>query len=126
AHVNARRLALPLLLVSLATTFVTAIDFGLFTVFAVAVVSSAAVAVAKLSLDATIQQQVDESVRTSTFARSETTLQLAWVAGGAVGIVLPTAPWIGFLVASAGLAAEVADAVGVRMRRGRGAKAPTR
>ncbi|HET6909916.1 MAG TPA: hypothetical protein VFH54_11300 [Mycobacteriales bacterium] len=126
ARVNARRLAIPLLLVSLATTFVTAIDFGLFTVFAVAVVSSAAVAVAKLSLDATIQQQVDESVRTSTFARSETTLQLAWVAGGAVGIVLPTAPWIGFLVASAGLAAAVADAVGVRMRRGRGAKAPAR
>jgi len=63
-------------------------------------VSSAAVAVAKLALDATIQVRVDDDVRTSTFARSETALQLAWVAGGAIGIVLPTEPWIGFLVAT--------------------------
>jgi hypothetical protein len=98
------------------TTLLTAIDYGLFTVFAVAVVSSAAVAVAKLALDATIQQRVDDDVRTSTFARSETALQLAWVAGGAVGIVLPTTPWIGFLVATAGLAVAVVDTAVSRRR----------
>jgi MFS family permease len=106
-----QRLATPLILVTLASTLLTAIDFGLFTVFALAVVSSAAVAVAKLALDATIQHTVADEVRTSTFARSETALQLAWVFGGGVGILLPTEPWVGFLVASIGLAAAAADAV---------------
>jgi MFS family permease len=110
ARVNPRRLAAPLIVVSLVPTLLTAIDFGLFTVFAVAVISSAAVAVAKLALDATIQQRVEEEVRTSTFARSETALQLAWVGGGAVGILLPTTPWLGFLVATLGLVAAVIDA----------------
>ena len=100
ARLNPRRLATPLLVATLVTALYVAIDFGLFSVFAVAVVSSAAVAVAKLALDATIQVRVDDDVRTSTFARSETALQLAWVAGGAIGIVLPTEPWIGFLVAT--------------------------
>ena len=111
ARWNPQRLGLPLILVSLLATLLTAIDFGLFTVFAVAVISSAAVAVAKLALDATIQQRVPDEVRTSTFARSETALQLAWVGGGAVGIVLPTQPWVGFLVATIGLAAAAVDAV---------------
>jgi MFS family permease len=119
ARINAHRLGVPLLLVSLVPTLLTAIDFGLFTVFAVAVISSAAVAVAKLALDATIQQRVDDDVRTSTFARSETALQLAWVGGGAVGIVLPTTPWIGFLVASIGLAAAVVDSLHAGRVRGR-------
>jgi hypothetical protein len=124
AGISAQRLGAPLLLVSLVTTLLTAIDYGLFTVFAVAVVSSAAVAVAKLALDATIQQRVDDDVRTSTFARSETVLQLAWVGGGAVGIVLPTTPWIGFLVATLGLAAGVVDTVVTRRRPARKAIAP--
>jgi hypothetical protein len=42
----------------------------------------------KLSLDALVQRDVDESVRTSMFARSETLLQLAWVLGGLSGIAL--------------------------------------
>lgn len=116
ARVTSRRLAMPLLVGSLGSTVWAALDFGLLSVFAVAVVSSAAVAVAKLALDATIQQRVDDAIRTSTFARSETTLQLAWVAGGVVGILLPTTPFIGFLVASAALALAVADGLGGRHR----------
>ncbi len=42
----------------------------------------------KLSLDALIQRDVREEVRTSMFARSETLLQLSWVIGGLVGIGL--------------------------------------
>src|SRR4051794_8475777 len=106
------RLDVLLLGVTGATTILTAIDFSLVTVFAVAVVSSAAAAIAKLGLDATIQRRVDESVRTSTFARSETTLQLAWVVGGAFGILLPTRPEAGFGVASAFLAVSVLVALG--------------
>jgi len=111
ARLNPHRLATPLLVATLLTALYAAIDFGLFSVFAVAVVSSAAVAVAKLALDATIQLRVDDDVRTSTFARSETALQLAWVFGGAVGILLPTEPWIGFLVATVGVLAAVVDSL---------------
>ena len=46
-------------------------------------------ALAKLSLDALIQRDVPELVRSSAFARSETLLQMAWVLGGAIGIALP-------------------------------------
>jgi len=46
----------------------------------------------KLSLDALIQGDVPESVRTSAFARSETLLQLSWVVGGFLGILVPLQP----------------------------------
>jgi MFS family permease len=42
---------------------------------------------AKLALDATIQERVHEDVRASAFAHSETVLMLAWVAGGAIGLI---------------------------------------
>ena len=108
------RLAAALLAITAFTTLFTAIDFGLLSIFVVAVVSSATASIAKLALDATIQKRVDDSVRTSTFARSETTMQLAWVIGGAVGILLPTKPVaIGFIVATAVLGAAVLVALGV-------------
>jgi hypothetical protein len=89
-------------------------------VFAVAVVSSATASISKLGLDATIQKRVDESVRTTTFARSETTMQLSWVVGGAVGILLPTKPVaVGFLVATAALGAALLVAVGATPKRTR-------
>jgi len=114
AGVPPTRLNVALLTVTAGTTLFTALDFGLLTVFAVAVVSSATAAISKLGLDATIQQRIDESVRTSTFARSETTLQLAWVVGGAIGITLPTDPIIGFLVATSALVLAMLTASGGR------------
>ncbi len=62
----------------------------------------------KLSLDALIQRDVREDVRTSMFARSETLLQLFWVIGGLIGIGLfrvDATPRIGFLVIAAILVA---------------------
>ncbi|WP_131744658.1 MFS transporter [Frankia sp. Cppng1_Ct_nod] len=54
----------------------------------------------KLGLDAIIQRDITEDTRNSAFARSETALQLAWVAGGAFGLVeIPGT--LGFAVASA-------------------------
>ncbi|ANH36940.1 Major Facilitator Superfamily protein [Nocardioides dokdonensis FR1436] len=47
---------------------------------------------AKFCLDATIQSDVPTQVQASAFARSDTTLQLAWVVGGFVGIALPLDP----------------------------------
>jgi len=116
---NVTRLAVVLLLITAATTAFTALDFGLLTVFAVAVVSAATAAITKLGLDATIQQRVDDSVRTSTFARSETTMQLAWVVGGAVGILLPTRPFVGFTVATVALVVALVAAVGFARRQTR-------
>jgi hypothetical protein len=54
----------------------------------------------KLSLDALIQDEVPEHVRTSVFARSETVLQLAWVLGGGLGIAMPLVPRLGLGVAA--------------------------
>ncbi|MFD0269823.1 MFS transporter [Streptomyces sp. NPDC127106] len=68
-------------------------------------------ALAKLSLDATIQRDVPEAVRTSAFARSETLLQMAWVLGGAIGIVLPLNGALGMAVAAAIVAAGTTMAV---------------
>lgn len=62
-------------------------------------------ALAKLSLDAMIQRDVPEAVRTSAFARSETLLQMAWVLGGAIGIALPLNGVLGMAVAAAIVAA---------------------
>ncbi|MDQ1705236.1 MAG: hypothetical protein QOF18_1602 [Frankiaceae bacterium] len=107
-----RRLAPPLLAINTTAAFYTALDFGLVSVVVLALVSAATAAIAKLHLDATIQQRVSDDVRTSTFARSETTLQLSWVVGGAIGILLPTIPFVGFLVAAVVLAGGLANALG--------------
>jgi hypothetical protein len=71
-----------------------AIGYGLFPVLGTGLCAGLAAALGKLSLDALVQREVPETVRTSAFARSETVLQLAWVLGGGVGIVLPLdGPW---------------------------------
>jgi len=74
--------------------------FGLVTVAAVASVAGIAQALSKLSLDALIQRDVPELVRTSAFARSETVLQLSWVVGGGIGILLPLNGSLGMAVAA--------------------------
>ena len=74
--------------------------FGLVTVGGVAAVAGISQALAKLSLDALIQRDVPEEVRTSAFARSETALQLSWVVGGGLGILLPLNGSLGMSVAA--------------------------
>ncbi|MEV6161338.1 MFS transporter [Streptomyces sp. NPDC052052] len=68
-------------------------------------------ALSKLSLDAMIQRDVPEEVRTSAFARSETVLQMAWVVGGGIGIALPLNGVLGMSVASGILALGAATSV---------------
>ncbi|WP_433341418.1 MFS transporter [Streptomyces sp. CA-253872] len=75
--------------------------FGQFSVALLAACAGCAQALAKLSLDALIQREVPEQVRTSAFARSETMLQMAWVLGGAIGIALPLNGVLGLSVAAA-------------------------
>lgn len=51
-------------------------------------VASAASAVGKVCLDASIQNDLPEESRASAFGRSETVLQLTWVLGAALGVLL--------------------------------------
>jgi hypothetical protein len=77
--------------------------YGVATVVAVALVAGLAQSLGKLSLDAIIQRDVPEAVRTSAFARAETLLQLTWVVGGGIGIALPLHGQLGLGLAAAGL-----------------------
>jgi hypothetical protein len=82
-----------------------AVFFGAVLVACLAAVAGFAQALAKLSLDALIQRDVPEPVRTSAFARSETLLQMAWVVGGGIGIALPLHGTLGLSVGAAIVAA---------------------
>ncbi|MEZ7002759.1 MFS transporter [Streptomyces sp. AD55] len=91
--------------VVLGTAVTSAVFFGAVLVACLAAVAGFAQALAKLSLDALIQRDVPELVRTSAFARSETLLQVSWVLGGAIGIALPLNGTLGLSVAAAIVAA---------------------
>lgn len=64
-------------------------------------ITSGSSAIAKASLDASLQHDLPEESRASGFGRSESTLQLAWVLGGAVGVLVYTELWVGFTAVSA-------------------------
>lgn len=99
------QVVLACLLSALASTVIAAVLSGLATAALVGLVGATASALAKNSLDAVIQNELPEVSRASAFGRSETVLQLAWVFGGAIGLLLPPVYWIGFLVVSVLLAA---------------------
>ncbi|MFJ4905511.1 MFS transporter [Streptomyces sp. NPDC093249] len=93
------------------TAVLTAVFFGGVMVAVLGAVAGLTQALSKLSLDALIQRDVPESVRTSAFARSETALQMAWVVGGGIGIALPLNGTLGMSVAASILALGAALAV---------------
>ncbi|MGW0912203.1 MFS transporter [Streptomyces sp. NPDC002784] len=84
---------------------IAATFFSAALVACLAAVAGFSQALAKLSLDALIQRDVPELVRTSAFARSETLLQMSWVLGGAIGIVLPLSGSLGMTVGAVIVAA---------------------
>nr|WP_307808111.1 MFS transporter [Streptomyces oryzae] len=85
--------------------------YGTATVTAVAATAGIVQALGKLSLDALIQRDVPDQVRTSAFARSETLMQMSWVAGGALAMALPLIGRLGMGVAAAVVAAGVITSV---------------
>ncbi|GGP34819.1 MFS transporter [Saccharothrix coeruleofusca] len=99
---------------ALATTVVAAVLPGLITAAAVGLIGATASSLAKISLDAVIQDDLPEESRASAFGRSETILQLGWVFGGALGVLLPTEYWVGFTVLSALLALGLAQTIATR------------
>ncbi|MGW0806496.1 MFS transporter [Nonomuraea sp. NPDC002799] len=76
------------LAVTSVTSIVTALFFGLWAALAIALVTAFAQELGKLALDAIVQREIGEEVRSSTFGVVEAVLQLAWVFGGLVGLVL--------------------------------------
>ena len=77
-----------------------ALFYGVVTLALLGLTAGLAQSLAKLALDSTIQRDVPERVQSSAFARSDTTLQLAWVIGGFVGIAMPLQPRLGLIVAA--------------------------
>ncbi len=70
------------------TTLIAALIPGLITAAIVGLVGSTASALAKVCLDSVIQHELPEASRASAFGVSETALQLSWVFGGVVGLLL--------------------------------------
>ncbi|MDI6413563.1 MFS transporter [Streptomyces albus] len=96
---------------ALGVTVAATVFYGPVAVTAVAATAGIVQALGKLSLDALIQRDVPEQVRTSAFARSETLMQMSWVLGGGLAMVLPLAGRLGTGVAAGVVAAGVAVSV---------------
>ncbi len=84
------------LIVDVAMAGTTAVLYSVWTLVGLGFVAGMAAQLIKLGLDATIQRDIDDEVRTRVFGWSETVLQMAWVIGGGVGILLPLVPQLGF------------------------------
>ena len=98
---------------------VAAWSFSVTTAAVAAAASGAGGSLGKLALDSILQRDVPDDVRGQAFARSETALQLAWVAGGAVGIVLPLRGGLGLGLAALGMVvATTATWPALHRRRG--------
>jgi sugar phosphate permease len=107
------------LLADAVVAVVVALFYSLPTAVLMGLTAGLAQSLGKLSLDALIQREVPERTRAGTFARSETLLQLSWVLGGFIGILLPLVPQVGFGVAAAILVAWSAWVLSAVRRRPR-------
>ncbi|MCW2878350.1 MAG: hypothetical protein JWQ95_2450 [Sphaerisporangium sp.] len=105
-----------------ATATASAFFFSLWTAVMVAVVAGFAQEVGKLALDAIVQREIGEEVRSSTFGVVEALLQIAWVAGGLAGLLLSllsgrSAGPIGLAMITVALVAALAWLLIARHRR---------
>jgi hypothetical protein len=105
-----------------ALTVITAVCawyFGLWAALGVMFAATLAQALVKLALDSTVQREIGEEIRSSTFAVSETLNQLSWVAGGLAGLAMSftSSGVAGLAVAAAGLAAMLVLLLASRRRR---------
>jgi len=102
---NSERMIITCIAAAVAVAVLAAVQPGIATAAAVGLVGATVSALAKVSLDAVIQRDLPEESRASAFGRSETVLQLAWVFGGAMGVLLPhDSYWLGFTVVAVAVA----------------------
>ncbi|ULE35689.1 MFS transporter [Mycobacterium sp. IDR2000157661] len=94
-----------------AAALAAALTGNLMTAAIATLLTSGASAIGKASLDASLQDDLPEESRASAFGRSESLLQLAWVAGGAVGVLIYTELWVGFTGITAVLILGLAQTV---------------
>jgi hypothetical protein len=107
----------------------TAVRFDLLTVAVLCLATALVAGLSKLAVDAAIQERIDEQVRASAFAHSETVLMLAWVVGGGFGLIpfhgrLGVAAAAGFTVLAAVRAVIVAGRLRRDRLRGRASTSP--
>jgi MFS family permease len=105
------------LLVTVAAALATALFYSLWTLLVLGLVAGLSSQLVKVGTDAVVQRDVAESVRTRVFAWVETSLQVAWVVGGAIGIALPLNPQLGFGVLAGLLVLVLLASVWVRVSR---------
>jgi MFS family permease len=100
--------------------------FGLWTALVVAFVAALGQSLAKLALDAIVQREIGEEIRSSAFAVSETLNQLSWVAGGLAGLLVSftDSGTAGLAIAATGLAAALFTLTARRRRRLQEARHP--
>ncbi|WP_327048193.1 MFS transporter [Microbispora sp. NBC_01189] len=100
-------------------TVAAAFVFTIWTAAAVALVGAFAQGLGKLAFDAIVQREIGEEVRSSAFGVAETLLQIAWVSGGLLGLVLSlfVAGPAGLGVMSAALALSFGRLLTLRRRR---------
>ena len=84
------------LLAAIAVGVVVSVFYSLPTLLLLGVVSGAFGQVAKLCLDALIQDDTNDASRAQVFSWSETRLQAAWVGGGAMGVAISSSARLGF------------------------------
>lgn len=96
-----RTIVLTTLIADAVMVVIAAAHFTIWTAVAVGFVAGTGQQLGKLALDSQIQNTIPEHMRTSVFGRSETLLQLAWVIGGIVAVVIPTNASLGMIVAAA-------------------------
>ncbi|MGW0159517.1 MFS transporter [Mycobacterium sp. NPDC003323] len=128
------KLGRPALLVVRAASVVTlaalaaAVTGNLLVAAAATLITSGSSAIAKASLDASLQDDLPEESRASAFGRSESVLQLAWVLGGATGVLIYTELWAGFTTITAvlilGLAQTLVSYNGASLIPGLGGNRP--
>ncbi|WP_430781132.1 MFS transporter [Actinoplanes sp. G11-F43] len=113
------------LVITATMAVLTTIFFNLAIVTLLALLTAIFSGIAKLAVDASIQERVVERQRATAFAHSETALMLAWVAGGGLGLI-PVAGrlGIGFAALLAVLAAARAVWSATRLRNERLAGRP--
>ena len=70
-------------------------------VVATAGAAGVSVSLSRFALDAALQQHVPVRCRGAAFARAETSLQLAWVLGAGIAVVIPALVPLGFGIAAA-------------------------
>ncbi|MDP9318721.1 MAG: MFS transporter, partial [Actinomycetota bacterium] len=114
------------LLLDAAAAIYAAAFFGLVAAMVLGLVTGLCQSLGKLSLDALIQREVPELVRTSVFARSETLLQLSWVIGGFLGVFMPLNATLGLSIVAVVLVAWTVFVLRSRVTSSRAQRPPRR